>query len=136
MSVESEDCGITTLPQATVDSMWMKALEYVLSSSDVVAAPHGDPKAKVVSSRSSTSPHYVQALASGQYELYITSHHWLYMVFLLVVDKREELPKGNGVKLNLEQKLVSFVQPLVPVSLIKLVPLLLYSPLTHYHIQV
>ena len=45
----------------------MKALEYVLSSSDVVAAPGGDPKAKMVSSRSGTSPHYVQALASGQY---------------------------------------------------------------------
>ncbi len=67
MSVESENCGITTLPQAILDSIWTKALEYVLSSSDVVAAPGGDPKAKMVSSRSSTSPHYVQALSSGQY---------------------------------------------------------------------
>ena len=67
MSVESEDCGITTLPQATLDSIWSKALEYVLSSSDVVAAPGGDPKAKMVSSRSNISPHYVQVLGSGQY---------------------------------------------------------------------
>ena len=67
MSITSENCGITTLLQPTLDSIWMKALEYVLSSSDVVAAPGGDPKAKMVSSRSGTSPHYVQALASGQY---------------------------------------------------------------------
>ena len=67
ISVASEDCGITTLPQATLDSIWTKALEYVLSSSDVVAAPGGDPKAKMVSSQSGTSPHYVQALASGLY---------------------------------------------------------------------
>lgn len=67
ISITSEDCGITTLPQPTLDSIWTKALEYVLSSSDVVAAPGGDPKAKMVSSRSGTSPHYVRALASGQY---------------------------------------------------------------------
>ena len=45
----------------------MKALEYVLSSSNVVAAPGGDPKAKMVSSRSGTSSYHVQALASRQY---------------------------------------------------------------------
>ena len=66
MSVESEDCVIATLPQATLDSIWTKVFEYMLSSSDVVASG-GDPKAKMVSSQSSTSPHYVQALASGQY---------------------------------------------------------------------
>ena len=59
MSVASEDCGITTLPQATLDSIRTKALEYVLSSSDVVAAPGGDLKAKMVSSRSGTSPHCI-----------------------------------------------------------------------------
>ena len=60
------------------------------------------------------------------------------MVFPLVVDEREEFPKGNGVKLNLVQKIVFFVQPLVPLNQTKLIPLLLYSPLkvTHYHIQV
>ena len=44
MSLESEDCGITTLSQASLDSIWSKAL-YVLLPCDV-AALGGDPKAK------------------------------------------------------------------------------------------
>ena len=67
MSVTSEHCSITSLPQATLNSIWAKALEYVTSSTDVVPAPGGDSKAKMVSSRSNNSPHYVRALTSGQY---------------------------------------------------------------------
>ena len=63
-----------------------------------------------------------------------TTHHWLYMAFLLVVDEREELPKGNGVKLNLVQRLMFFIQPLPLVNQAKLVPLqtrLLHNHLSH-----
>ena len=63
-----------------------------------------------------------------------TTHHWLHMAFLLVVDKREEFPKGNGVRLNLLQRLMFFIQPLALLNQTKLVPLqtwLLQSSLSH-----
>ena len=43
MSLSSVDCGIVTLSQATLDAIWAKALQYVLSQSDIVSAPGGDP---------------------------------------------------------------------------------------------
>ena len=59
MSVTLEHCGITCSSQATLYSIWAKALKYVTSSTDVVPAPRGDSKAKMVSFRSNNSPHYV-----------------------------------------------------------------------------
>lgn len=67
LSISSKSCGINSLPQAVIDSMWLKAEAYIESSCDIVPAPGVNPKAKMVASRSGDTPHYVRALPSGQY---------------------------------------------------------------------
>lgn len=67
LSVVCEDSGIENIPFVTLHSIWVKAEEYLNSSSDIVAAPGGNKKAKMVSSKSSITPHFVRCLSSGQY---------------------------------------------------------------------
>ena len=67
MSILACDSNILTLPTATLEAMWDKANEYVKSKVDVVAAPGSDRKAKMVTSRSGSLPHYVQVVSPGHY---------------------------------------------------------------------
>ena len=67
LSISAADSNISTLPKATLEAMWNKAEEYLQSKVDVVAASGGDPKAKMVTSRSGSSPHFVQVTSAGQY---------------------------------------------------------------------
>jgi len=67
LSVSVDDSNISSLPKATLEAMWSKAEEYLLSKVDVVPAPGGDSKAKIVTSRSGPLPHFVQAKPGGQY---------------------------------------------------------------------
>jgi len=67
MSISAEDSNISILPRATLEGMWNKAEDYLQSNVDVVAAPGGDPKAKMVTSRSGSFPHLVQVNSPGQY---------------------------------------------------------------------
>jgi len=45
--------------------MWDKAEEYLQSNIDVVSASGSDPKAKMVTSHSGSSPHFVQVNSAG-----------------------------------------------------------------------
>jgi len=67
LSVAVKDCGISTLPHATLDAMWNKAEEYLLSSSDIQTAPGNDRKSKMVTSRSGGTPHFVRVVSPGHY---------------------------------------------------------------------
>ena len=67
LSISAADSNISTLPKATLEAMWDKAEEYLQSNIDVVSAPGSDPKAKMVTSRSGSSPHFVQINSTGQY---------------------------------------------------------------------
>lgn len=67
MIVEPENTGIVSIPLATLKLIWAKATEYMNSSNVVVSAPVPCPKAKMVASRSTSAPHFVQHLPSGQY---------------------------------------------------------------------
>lgn len=58
---------ISTLPLATLDAMWNKAEEYLLSSSDIQTAPGNDRKSKMVTSRSGGTPHFVRVVSPGHY---------------------------------------------------------------------
>ena len=64
-SVSADDCNILSLPKAALETMWDKANEYLQSKVDVVAAPGSDPKAKMVTSRSGSLPHFVQVISPG-----------------------------------------------------------------------
>ena len=67
LSIAAKDSGITVIPIATLDFMWSKADEYLLSSTSVLPAPGNDPKSKMVMSRSSPTPHFVRVISPGQY---------------------------------------------------------------------
>ena len=66
ISIAYNECAIISLPLATVESMWSKVEEYLKSDCDIVPAPGSDHKAKMVSSHSSNTPHFVRALHLGQ----------------------------------------------------------------------
>lgn len=67
MSISAANSNILTLPKVTLEAMWDKANEYLQSKVDVVTAPGNDPKAKMVSSRSGSLPHFVQVVSPGHY---------------------------------------------------------------------
>lgn len=67
MSISAADCNILTLPKAALEAMWDKANEYLQSKVDVVPAPGSDSKAKMVTSRSGSLPHFVQVVSPGHY---------------------------------------------------------------------
>ena len=66
LSITAEESGIS-LPFVTLSNMWKKAEEYLNASNLVLPAPGGNIKSKMVASRSGTTPHFVQAMPSGQY---------------------------------------------------------------------
>ena len=65
--IDPEETGITSVPLATLKQIWSKAAKYTNSSGDVVPAPGNCPKAKMVSSRSNSAPHFVRSQPFGQY---------------------------------------------------------------------
>ena len=67
MSISADNSNILSLPKVTLEAMWDKANEYIKSKVDVVAAPGSDHKAKMVTSRSGSFPHFVQVVAPGHY---------------------------------------------------------------------
>ena len=67
ISIAYDESGIISLPLTTVESIWSKAEEYLESDHEIVPAPGSDLRAKMVSSRSSSTPHFVRPLSSGQY---------------------------------------------------------------------
>ena len=67
VSISADDSNILTLPKVTLEAMWDKANEYITSKIDVVAAPGSDHKAKMVTSRSGSLPHFVQVVSPGYY---------------------------------------------------------------------
>ena len=66
LSIKVKDCGITTLPFATLDAMWSKAEQY-LGTNDVQQAPGDDRKSKMITSRSSSTPHFIRVPSPGHY---------------------------------------------------------------------
>ena len=77
LSISAADSNISTLPKATLEAMWNKAEDYLQSSVDVVAAPGSNPKAKMVTSRSGSSPHFIQVTSAGQYTCDKTCLQWV-----------------------------------------------------------
>ena len=77
LSISAVGSNISTLPKATLEAMWDKAEDYLQSSVDVVAAPGSNPKAKMVTSRSGSSPHFVQVTSAGQYTCDKTCLQWV-----------------------------------------------------------
>ena len=67
ISIRYDECGIISLSLATQEYIWSKAEEYFKFECDIVPAPGSDHKAKMVSSRSSDTPHFVRALQLGRY---------------------------------------------------------------------
>ena len=64
LSVNAEDCGILTIPFITLQDMWKK-VEWLLSSStEITPAPGSDPKARMVLSLTSDTPHFVRCKAT------------------------------------------------------------------------
>jgi len=67
LSVSVENSSISALPFSVLEAIWKKAEEYLQSGVNVVSAPGGNSKDKMVASRSGTAPHFVQVNAHGQY---------------------------------------------------------------------
>ena len=67
LSVSPEDSGILTIPLVTLQGMWEKAERLLCSKSEITPAPGSDPKARMVLSLTSDSPHFVRCKQSGQY---------------------------------------------------------------------
>ena len=59
MSISVENCNISTLPQATLMAIWIKAKEYFKSNNGVLAATGSDKKLKMVAAHYTTTPHFV-----------------------------------------------------------------------------
>ena len=67
LSINAEDSGILTIPLITLQSMWDKAERLLSSKTEITPAPGSDPKARMVLSLTSDTPHFVRSKASGQY---------------------------------------------------------------------
>ena len=67
LSVGAEDSGIETLPLITLQSMWEKASKLLTMDNGITAAPSEDRKARMASSFSGKTPHFVSSRPSGQY---------------------------------------------------------------------
>ena len=75
-SISANDSNILTLPKMTLEALWDKANEYIKSKVDVVAAPGSDNKAKMVTSRSGSLPHFVQVVSPRHYICDKNCLHW------------------------------------------------------------
>ena len=67
LSVSAEDSGILTIPFITLQGMWEKAERLLSTKTEITPAPGSDPKARMVLSLTSDTPHFVRCKASGQY---------------------------------------------------------------------
>ena len=76
LSVGPEDSGIETLPLITLQSMWEKASKLLTMDSGITAAPSEDRKARMASSFSGKTPHFVSSRPSGQYVCDSTCIQW------------------------------------------------------------
>lgn len=61
LSVDAEDSGIETLPLVTLQGMWEKACKLLTMSNGITAALGDDEKARMVSSFSGKTPHFVSS---------------------------------------------------------------------------
>ena len=67
MSIQAEDSGIETLPLVTLHGMWEKATKLLAMDNCITAAPGDDKRARMVSSFSSKTPHFVSSRTKSQY---------------------------------------------------------------------
>ena len=67
LSISAEDSGILTIPFITLQGMWEKAEQLLFSKTKITPAPGGYPKARMVLSLTSDTPHFVRCKANGQY---------------------------------------------------------------------
>ena len=57
--ISVENCNLSTLPQATLMAIWIKAKEYFKSNNGVLAATGSDKKFKMVAVHYSITSHFV-----------------------------------------------------------------------------
>ena len=67
LSIDAEDSGIETLPLVTLHGMWEKASKLLTMGNGITAAPSDDKKARMASSFSGKTPHFVSSRSGGQY---------------------------------------------------------------------
>ena len=67
LSVDAEDSGIETLPLVTLHGMWEKASKLLTMGNGITAAPSDDRRARMASSFSGKTPHFVSGRSNGQY---------------------------------------------------------------------
>lgn len=76
MSISAEDSGIQTLPLVTLHGMWDKASKLLSMSNGITAAPGEDKRARMVSSFSGKTPHFVSSRSRGQFVCDPTCIQW------------------------------------------------------------
>ncbi|MCG8621954.1 MAG: hypothetical protein MJE68_08180, partial [Proteobacteria bacterium] len=67
LSVDAEDSGIETFPSVTLYGMWEKASKLISMGNGITAAPSDDRRARMASSFSGKTPHFVSGRSNGQY---------------------------------------------------------------------
>ena len=77
LSVSAEDSGILTIPFITLQGMWEKAERLLSSHTEITHAPGSDPKARMVLSLTSDTPHFVRCKANGQYICDLACIRWI-----------------------------------------------------------
>ena len=111
MSISVADCNILSLPKTTLEAMWDKANEYLQSKVDVVAAPGSDRKAKMVTFRSGSLPHFKQVVSPGHY---ICDKNCLQWSFSQICSHTLVVAEVNGeLKLFLQQYTSTDPQPAI-----------------------
>ena len=76
LSIDAEDSGIETLPLVTLQCMWEKASKLLTMGNGITAAPSDDKKARMTSSFSGKTPHFVSSRSGGQYVCDSTCIQW------------------------------------------------------------
>ena len=76
LSIDAEDSGIETLPLVTLQCMWEKASKLLTMDNGITAAPSNDKKARMASSFSGKTPHFVSSRSGGQYVCDSTCIQW------------------------------------------------------------
>lgn len=67
LSVNAEDSGIETLPLVTLHCVWEKVSTLLTMRNGITAAPCDDKRARMASSFSGKTPHFVSSKFNGQY---------------------------------------------------------------------
>ena len=76
LSVNAEDSGIETLPLVTLQGMWEKASKLLTMENGITAAPSDDRRARMASSFSGKTPHFVSSRSNGHYMCDSTCTQW------------------------------------------------------------